>query len=655
MEEKGILQYTNSMAAHLLGSDPVWESYASSLRPTTMRDAFYWSNFLRSGYGDIVASIHRGVSYFIGGVELVSDDDADHEALDNYEKQLVERHQILPLLTNIGMDLQFNGNVFLTVVKPIKRAIQCPHCGSFRYLDSLTRGEDYHFREGVFSSKCACGFRGDFEMRDFVTKDENSPLNVVSWNPMNIHLDYCSLTNTERIWYTPESKDMAFLEDESQSTALATLPATLLEAMYKKQSVLFNPNSILHLKQSTDAISRSYANGWGLPRWLSAFKYLIMLMLLERQLESSVKDFMLPVRILYPDSSQRGSDPSVGSQHNIHLQHLKQQVEKALGAHAKKQSSWHMLPQAIGSLQLGGDGKAIIPIDIFEYIKSGLLDVLCIPDEFRKSTLFSGANAQPISLRMFEKTWANDALQYDLALRWYLKQCSIELNWPELEGVLLRPSIVNDPARMQIMAQEVAEGRMSRSTFYRAMNIDMRSERKLLMQEAIEDAKFQQELNTKLETMGVAGSMFATPNQMILQAGSDATNAAMQQGMPPQGAPADPATAQGGMPPQGGAPGAGSVPGAVMQPPQTGDPLADIQGMASMRPGAQVTVDQLNVDAQMAAQVIFRTPVGMQRNQIYSMIKSTNPDLHAIVKSMVDQLEQQASQQGLQMARQGQI
>lgn len=650
MDEHNFMQ-VNNLTARLLGNDPIWESYASSLRPETMRDAFYWSHFLRSSYGDITSSIHRGVSYFIGGIELVSDNDNDHASLDHYEKQLLEKHKILPLLTDIGMDLQFNGNVFLSVVKPIKRAIQCPRCGNFRYIDQLTRGEDYKFREGVFSSACHCGFKGDFIMKDLVTKNEDSPLNVVSWNPLNINLDYCSLTNKERIWYTPESKDMDFLEDETQSTALSTLPATILEAMYKNQSVVFNEDSVLHLKQSTDAINRSYSLGWGLPRWLSAFKYLIMLLLLERQMESSVKDFMLPIRILYPDHTQKGSDPSVGSQHNIHLQHLKHQVEKALTTHSKKQSSWHMLPQAIGSLQLGGDGKAIIPIETFEYIKSGLLDVLCIPDELRKSTLFSGANAQPISLRMFEKTWANDALQYDSALRWYLKQCSIELNWPELEGVLLRPSVINDPARMQIMAQEVAEGRMSRSTFYRAMNIDMRAERKLLMQEAIDDAKFEQERAAKLETLGITGSMFNTPNQMILQAGADAQAMEQQQGMPLQSV----MPSQGGIPPQGGAPMAGSVPGAIAQPVQTGDPIADIQNLASMQPGAKVTVEQLNVDAQTAADIIFKTQIGAPRNQLYSMIKSTNPDLHAIVSSMVDEIERQAAQQGLNMARQGQI
>jgi hypothetical protein len=642
--------FTHPAGAALLGSDPIWESFTSSLRPQNMRDALYWSNYLRTSYGDIVSSIHRGVSYFIGGIDLVSDNENDHESIDEYEKQLLERHQLLPLLTDIGMDLHFNGNVFLSALKPIRRVLQCPHCFSIRYLDKLKRGEDYHFREGIFSSKCSCGFKGDFIVQEYHDEHALRPINIVSWNPLNISIDYCSITNSERIWYTPESKDIAFLEDKNQSTALETLPMTILEAMYKNQSIVFHPDRILHLKQSTNAIDRAYSQGWGLPRWLSAFKYLVMLLLLERQLESSVKDYMLPIRLLYPDSSQKGSDPSVGSQHNIHLQHLKNSVEKALSVHSKKQSSWHMVPQALGSLQLGGDGKAIIPIDIFEYVKGSLLDVLCIPEEFRKSTLFSGANSQPISLRMFEKTWANDALQYDIALRWYLKQCSAILNWPEMEGVLVRPSIINDPARMQVMAQEVAEGRMSRSTFYRSMNIDMRAERKLLMQEQIEDAKFQNELNKKMETLGLTNEFMMNADRMVLQAGSDQMTAQQQGAMPPQDGALAPAGAL-----AGGAPMAGSVPGVVQQPAQTGDPMADIQGMASMRPGAKVTVEQLNVDAQVAAQIIFSTPIGAPRNQLYSMIKAANPDLHAIVSSMVDQLERQASRQGLEAARQGQM
>jgi hypothetical protein len=637
-------KYSNT--ASMLPDDPIWDSYTEQLKPKTMRDALHWSIYLRHTFGDVTSSLQRGVSYFVGGIDLVAANENDIDAVDRYEKELLDKHGLLPLLTEIGMDLEFNGNVFLSVLKPIKRSLSCPKCKAIRFLGRMERDEDYKFNDGVFTSECTCGYKGEFEVLDFPDERAERPLNVINWNPLNINIDYCSLTNSERISYTPEAKDMEFLNDSGQSAALETLPLTLLQAMCTKSSIVFDPDQILHLKHSSDAIDRAYTLGWGLPRWLASFKYIVMLLLLERQMEYCVKDVMLPIRFLFPDASQKGSDPSVGSQHNIHLQHFKQNVENALKSHSYKKSSWHMLPQAVASMQLGGEGKSLIPIEIFEYMKGGLLDSLCIPDEFRKSTLFSGANAQPISLRMFEKTWANDALQLDIALRWYLDKCKSLLGWPDMEGVLIRPSILNDPARMQIMAQEVEAGRLSRSTLLRALCIDARADERLRMQEIIAEQKFQQELNARLETMGVTSDLLYNANRAILQAGADSVNGEAQGGVP---------AAQGGapMPPQDQT--GGALPGAVQQPPQTGDPMMDIQNMASMRPGASVSVDQLNADAQYAAQIIASTPVGAARNQIYSMIKSANPDLHAIVMSIVDQLEQQARRQGLEAARQGQM
>lgn len=637
----------SSKSGSLLPNDPIWDSYSEQLKPQTMRDALHWATYLRHSFGDITSAIHRGVSYFISGIDLISDNDNDVDTLNFYEKELLDKHGILPWLTEVGMDLEFNGNVFISVLKPIKRSLICPKCKAIRYLAKMQRGEDYTFSNCKFTSECTCGYKGEFTVLDYPEENAQTPLNVISWNPLNIDIDYCSLTNSERISYTPEDKDMEFLNDNSQSVALETLPMTLLQAMCEKSSIIFDTDQILHLSNNTDAVDRAYTKGWGLPKWLGSFKYALMLMLMERQMEYCVKDVMLPLRFLFPDASQKGSDPSVGSQHNISLQFFKQTVENALKNQSYKKSSWHMLPQAVGSMSIGGDGKAIIPIDIFEYMKGGLLDSLCIPDEFRKSTLFSGANAQPISLRMFEKTWANDALQLDRALRWYLKKCNVLLGWPDLEGILLRPSILNDPMRMQILSTEVEAGRLSRSTFYRALQIDTRADARLRLHEAVEEQKFQQKLNEVMNTMGAAGSMLSADTQMVLQAGSDALNVG-------QGDPN--AQPQGGDPSQGGqslpqAPGSG----AVTPPPQTGDPMMDIQNMASMRPGAKVSVDQLNVDAQYAAQIIFSSPVGVARNQIYSMIKAANPDLHAIVKSIVDQLEQQARQQGLEAARQGQM
>ena len=191
----------------------------------------------------------------------------------------------------------------------------------------MQRGEDYTFSNCKFTSECTCGYKGEFTVLDYPEENAQTPLNVISWNPLNIDIDYCSLTNSERISYTPEDKDMEFLNDNSQSVALETLPMTLLQAMCEKSSIIFDTDQILHLSNNTDAVDRAYTKGWGLPKWLGSFKYALMLMLMERQMEYCVKDVMLPLRFLFPDASQKGSDPSVGSQHNISLQFFKQTVD----------------------------------------------------------------------------------------------------------------------------------------------------------------------------------------------------------------------------------------------------------------------------------------------------------------------------------------
>ena len=108
-----------------------------------------------------------------------------------------------------------------------------------------------------------------------------------------------------------------------------------------------------------------------------------------------------------------------------------------------------------------------------------------------------------------------------------------------------------------------------------------------------------------------------------------------------------------GMPPQGGE-------GGMMMPPQgpgasTGDPMMDIQNLQSVQTPNSVTPDQLQADAQVVAQILMTTPIGSARNQIYSMVKEKNRTLYDIAKSILQQMDNQAKQQGVEMARQGQM
>ena len=307
-----------------------------------------------------------------------------------------------------------------------------------------------------------------------------------------------------------------------------------------------------------------------------------------------------------------------------------------------------MVSTPIGSMQMGGDAKAIIPTDVLEYVNNGILNAQCVPLEFARPTLQIGAGTPPVSFRMFEQTWSFDAQQLDKYINWHLRVCNQLLQWPEMEGSLVKPSIGDDPAMMQILMQGMQEGAVSHTTFYRRFNIDPRMEKKRIMEEQIENYKDDMEMQKIQQRLGFTSDVLGLGANAAMQAGMQAAQAPQEGGQPPAGAGAPPPE-QGG---EGGGQG-GPVDGAVPAP-QGATPAETIANMVSMHQ-QNVSLDQLQADAQQAAQIIVTTPLGVGRTRLYAMIKQHNPTLHAMVKQLVEQMERSAAQQGVEMQRAGEL
>lgn len=638
---RGPIASTNNLDLILQG--PIWDSYSTLLYPRTLREALYWSNWLKTRFGDYGAAIRRAVAYFMGGLDLTGDS-IDVSSRDKYTDLLVNRHNILAKALEIGIDLQFNGNAFVSVFTPITRALICPHCGTERYLENMSRGVDYDFNGKEFVSTCdSCHRRGVQKTKCYNIASEDHPLTLVNWSPLDISIDYCSITDTERITWTPGYNDKRFVENEADSAALQSLPDTILNAIINDEAVLFKGESCLHMRRAADAMNRSLVNGWGLPSWLPGFRYVILLMLLERQLEAGAKDFILPLRLLFPQPQEKtGSDPIAGNQFSLKLSTLKDQVTAALQAQAVKQASWHMVSTPIGSLQLGGDAKAIIPVDILEYINNALLNTQCVPVEFAKPSLQIGSNSPPVSFKMFEQTWSFDARMNDLFIAWYLRRCCGLLNWPQMDGSLIKPSIGDDPSMIQVLQMANQAGIVSNTTFYRRFNIDPRMERRRIMEEQIEQYKDNIEMEKIQQELGYSAQALGAAKQDMMAAG-------MQALQPPEEAQAQ-AQAQGGaMPAEGQEPAPGTVPA-----PMGGTPEQTLGQLVSMNQ-QDVSIEQLQADAQQAAQIIITTPVGVGRSRLFTELRQKNQTLHAMVRQLVEQMERQAAQQGVEMQRNGQL
>ena len=355
--------------ARRMAAEPFWNTWSNTLFPRTLEHALYYANWLRTRNGDLVSAIRRGICYFLNGIEL-SGDIKDMDSKDFYVERLENKHKILQQIMEASLDLQFYGNSFTTVARSITRALICPRCGAMRYLSNLVRGTDYDFTDAKFVSACgSCHkYKGEMKVKDFIDYGNEHELIVMSWSPLSISIDHCSITKAEKIIYIPSEYDKSFVDDEAASAALESLPYPLLQALAKDEAFEFRKGGCLHLSLPRDSVNSGEMKGWGLPSFLPAFKYLIMLLLLERQTEAAVKDFMLPIRLLFPAPAvgKGGSDPIAMAGNALNMREFRSRIEGALKHQAAHQSSWQFIPAPVEQLTLGGDGKAVAPVELLD-------------------------------------------------------------------------------------------------------------------------------------------------------------------------------------------------------------------------------------------------------------------------------------------------
>jgi hypothetical protein len=322
---------------------------------------------------------------------------------------------------------------------------------------------------------------------------------------------------------------------------------------------------------------------------------------------------------------------------------LRSAVEDALKAQAYQQSSWQMVPSPVGQLQLGGDGKALVPAEILQFAKNRFLDAIGVPQELQNSTL-NNAQAPANALKMFEQTRTARVQLYDDYLTWYLGRCKTLLGWPELSGEVLRPSQSVDPNKTQLIQMMWQQQLISDQTLASMHGFNPTIERTRVREEKLRKAKDERELQKLLNNSDMMYTAFGAGDTAGIEG---ALNAAQQQaqGGAQQGADAT----------QGGGGGGAPAPAGGGAPAQGGDPMSIINGLRSMIAPSEVMPDQLAADADQVANILLHTPIGAPRNQILSAVRRGNQSLYDIAKSKLEQLENQSRQQGVEMARQGQM
>lgn len=616
----------NTLQHDVSFADP-FRDLATTHMPTSMRSVLFWSEAIWTVMGTYRMAMERIVSYFINDVELsgkLSDDERE-----KYLDFLLNRLNILAELSLAMRDRMCYGNSFVSLLVPFRRFLRCPETGDVYPLHEIHKEKIFNFEfTSGFDFVATCpktGWRGPWIVED-KPREESEHLIFKRWSPHEIEILCDPYTNeVSYLWRIPDYyKQMV---REGNLFHLERTSKQVLLAIKHNRLFRFNKEAIYHMKEPT--LAGIVNMGWGIPRSLTNFRQLWYIQVLRRYNEAIAMDYLIPFRLITPattNTKEGITDPMS----MMNGGDFRAQVRSLITRRRKDPAGWHSLPFPVNYQMLGGDAKQLVPTDLIEQSYDILLNETGTPVEFYRGSMQTNAHQSPMALRLFESTHWALVSEANRLLQWVCDRISDVMSWERVKGSMRRVTLADDMQKQMAALQLMMSQSISGRTGLQAVGLDWDLEQRRLT----EEARKQQELAARAkEEMDQAG--FAAE----VAKGMDPVTGQMA-GQPPQGG--DPsqggAAMQGGAPPSG--PGAPSAMGAGN--------LPVTEYIQSLGPDVAVTPNEMQAVAQQIANDLLGKPEGVKDSELRKL-KQAHPTLHAVVRSMMDDMRRQARMSGQQV------
>ena len=486
----------------------------------------------------------------------------------------------------------------------------------------------FEWRAYHFQGKCpTCGKTVVYAHHDMRDPIEKARPVVTRWPPQFMRINYHPITRTKEFFLeTTRYTQLVEGINKGDLIYLAETEWELMQAVIKKQLFKFEEGYMYHMEHSTVSCCLPALQGWGVPPFMSEFETALLVMLLDKFNEAILVDYLVPFRVLTPPSGKGTpeSDPLL----QINAGTFTQTVRGMIRQHRRNPTGWHFLPYPLQYQALGAEAKNITPVEIMEHFEARLLSSLGIPQEFSTSSL--NVAAPVIGFRMFERSWQYFADELNLWLTWLVQRTGELMSWEKVSARLIPVSIYEDPELRALKLQLSAAGQVSKTTAFKAINLDPEYERKRIMEEEDEFAEMMRD--RQLEQQGketnIAASRTPSAGEQVMS----------QEMMAQQAA--------------GGAPGAEGAPAGPAAVPGAGPGM--MTGAAPSMPAPSATIDDLLMQADIIAQQLLVSDP-LARRRTLTDLKHQDEALYAQVKARLGQLEDMSRQQGVQLTRAGQL
>lgn len=608
--------------------------------PTSVKQMFRWCRYYFMTNPVINAVTYKMSEYPITPIII---DEEDSELRSKWEDIVENKLRLRPFQIETGLDYHCYGNAFITLHFPFEKYLICRNCKN----KVQAKRAIYKFRNLRYHLACPkCMTTTEALVQDHNVKNLRG-IRPLRWNPEHITVEHNDVTGESTFFFDiPVSLKNDILMGKRH--VVETIPNEFVEALKSGKSLKFNHGEMFHLKRPTIA---QKDQGWGMPLILPVLKDTYYLQILRKAQESIAQQYIVPLRVLFPQAGSASSDPYSTTD----LGQWRKRIEAEIEKWKLDQNYIPVLPLPIGNETIGGEGKALMLHQEMRAWSEQIVAGMHVPIEFVFGGIqYSGSN---VSMRMLENQFLGYRTnQLILCRDFILGRIAAYMGWPAPKMHFRRFRMADDLQRVALAFQMNQAQKVSDTTLLDEMDYDivqeekhkraemdkqMENQRKMQLAQAslqgdlsIVQARYQA---MAMRIMGTSGAMPTVPPDP--QGMGSATGGAMSGAHPPTSPP--PALPGGGAPigaedqqPDMGmeaAPGmpegATAYPENGSTPPEQGTPV-EVQSPLNMsQQGAGYNILYL---ARRAATHLNKMDE-VTKQQALMQMRATNPQLYQIV------------------------
>jgi len=465
--------------------------FLTAFAPRKLKDLFRLSEYLYFNSSSIYAVLQRFATLPITDIVYNTTNEALKKRYETlHDKQLKTRR----VLHRAAIDRQVYGNAFLSLYAPFIRFLRCPRCEHLTNIATV----DYKFtlKKLQFTYTCSsCRAKVDGRVVDRkITRTDR--ISIIRWDPKLIDIDHNPITGHSEFYYSipRELKERVAKGDPH---LVNTLPIEFLKALRDDKIFKFAEGQIFHMKMDAPAGIEAY---WGFPPLASAIKLFFYAATLRRANAAIAQDYVVPLRIISPKQSSANADPVMTISLDRWASEMKTNVRK--WRRDPLHIMWSPVPAEV--THLGGQARALMTLGEVQDAEENIIAALGLPKEFIKGGF--SAMGSGIQLRVLENQLLHNTGDLNDLLQWVTDKVARLLGWAPIEAELAPFRLIDD-AQQKMVLLEINRSDpqgpwISKKTIGEAFEIDPVEEREQRKQEALDEVRYQQELQvavTKLQ------------------------------------------------------------------------------------------------------------------------------------------------------------